>query len=161
MLVVYLTTFTVLQDIQGDQTRRNRLRNTGRYTSTISAVSMGFGYLAAVISGAMSFVGWIFMPGIRYVIFTLTWVLIHVIVRVSIPNSAEVHEMSKEKSRVWKFRVHFVRKERSYMKRLLETLKPLSFKCGDIGPLCAESKKIYLYGILSDTTDLLLLCKSF
>jgi len=169
MLVVHLT-FTILQDIQEGKQKLEKsimeyrkiywVQQQSESASTITAISMGFGYLTAVISGAVSFVGWTFMPGILYIIFPLTWVLVNVVMQVSIPDSAKVHEMSKEKIRMWKFRVHFIIKDRCYIKRLLKTLKPLSFKCGDVGPMCAESKKVYLYGILCDTTDLLLLCKS-
>ncbi|CAL8135020.1 unnamed protein product [Orchesella dallaii] len=169
MLIVHLT-FTILQDIQGKQKLETAIdeyrkiysvHQKSESSSMLTAISMGFGYLGAVISGAVTCVGWTFMPGILYIIFPLTWLLINVIMRVSIPHSVEVHEMSKEKIRIWKFRVHFIVRDRHYMKRLVKTLNPLSFRCSDIGSLCMESKKAYLTGILCDTTDLLLMCKSF
>jgi len=138
--------------------RNVNLKQCGVFTSIL----LGFLFLLMVLLHSVVIFGSRLLPGMLHALLVVGIILIDIAMLIYLPWVTRIYDFSNDIIQKWKLeaaqyddgdRVVFKRK---LLKRQVATLQPISYRCGSVGFLRKDTKRVYFMSIFDGVTNVVL-----
>lgn len=120
------------------------------------AVYLGTGFYLAIFSFTLIVYGWSLLSSVFYPLVLLVTATVVILMYFGLGFGTEGYEESVKFLEHWRHTaVHY--KNRLYIRKLVRSLKPLGFVCGDVGVLDNDRATTYLYSVIENTITCMLM----